>query len=81
MSIKYQWAVTTLNPKTDKKSIDHALHSIGYIIMQKPDAVHKFYVVGFKYTGKYPLAHHAQIATEEQSKRLEEAFRRIYTVA
>lgn len=79
MGVSYQWAVKTLDPKVDKKSIDHALNSIGYIIMRKPEPQKNYYVVGFMYFGGYHLPHHAEIATPEQAEKLEEAHRRIYT--
>lgn len=71
-TMKYQWAIRTLDPKdeNDKKSISAAKAGYGYYIVAQPDGSRQFYVAAFKYFGG-ELKHGVEMAVPSQTEKLD----------
>lgn len=78
-AIRGRWAVTALDPKHDKKSIDHMNESIGYYLLEKPTKAEPYYIVGYlNFTGE--LSEGSEWATEEEVARLTALEEKIYKI-
>lgn len=71
-TMKYEWAIRTLNPKDekDKKSITSAKEGYGYYIVSNPDGARQFYVAAFKHFGG-ELQAGVEMARPHQVEKLE----------
>jgi len=68
----YRWVIVELDPSdpADKRSLDHARAGIGYYIISGPRVKGSPYIAAYKHFGG--KLYRGQLATEQQSQKLEE---------